>query len=431
MYRQAFLLFLLPVWTAPVFVVHEAQAAEAGIKPKDVREIAKQGQSAIPRLTELLKHSAVDVRIEVVKGLTEIGTQRSLDPLIQACKDNDPAVQIHATDGLVNFYLPGYVQSGLGASLRQVGTSIKGKFAETNDQVIESYIQVRPEVVQAIGGLARGGSSMASRANAARAAGILRGKDAVPDLLAALLSKDSTVIYECLIAFQKIRDKSVGPKIVFLLGDLDEKVQIAALETAGLLRTKEAVPDLVEAVKRARKDAVRTTALTALAMIPDERSRPLFEQYLGEKDDGMRAAAAEGLGRLENTKDLPLLEKAFNDERKPSPRLSLAFALVFLGKEQVSEFSPLQLLINTLNSSSRKGVASGLLVELARKSSVRQAFYPGLKTGTKMEKVELARVLGQSGEKDSLAPLDELSHDGDAEVAQEALRALRSVKSRL
>src|SRR5579859_5205964 len=92
------------------------------IRPKDVREIAKPGSNAIPRLTELLQNPSRDVRIEVVKQLTDIGTQRSLDPLIQATKDNDPEVQIRATDGLVNFYLPGYVQSGIGASLRRVGT---------------------------------------------------------------------------------------------------------------------------------------------------------------------------------------------------------------------------------------------------------------------------------------------------------------------
>ena len=49
------------------------------------------------------------------------------------------------------------------------------------------------------------------RANAARAIGVLRGKAAVPDLVEAAHSKNTDVIYESLIALQKIRDESAAP----------------------------------------------------------------------------------------------------------------------------------------------------------------------------------------------------------------------------
>ena len=55
----------------------------AQTRPKDVREIAKGGTSAIPKLQELLKDPGTDVRVEVVKQLTEIGTAiqpRPADP---------------------------------------------------------------------------------------------------------------------------------------------------------------------------------------------------------------------------------------------------------------------------------------------------------------------------------------------------------------
>ena len=154
--------------------------------------------------------------MEVVKQLTEIGTQRSLDPLIQATRDNDPEVQIRATDGLVNFYCPATSRPASRASLKRVGTGIKGKFTDTNDQVIDPYVVVRPEVISALGALARGGGSMDVRANAARAIGVLRGKAAVPDLIEAAHSKNTDVIYESLIALQKIRDESAGPRVSFL-----------------------------------------------------------------------------------------------------------------------------------------------------------------------------------------------------------------------
>ena len=126
-----------------------------------------------------------------------------------------------------------------------------------------------------------------------------------------------------------------------------------------------------------------------------------------------------------------MLQKAWQDETKTAPRLSLAFAQVMLGKTELSEFSPLQFLINNLNSAAYNGVAFPFLVELARDAAVRQALYAPLGTATKDEKIGLARVLARSGDSESVAPLDKLSQDPDAAVAQEGLRALRSLQSRL
>ena len=86
------------------------------------------------------------MRVEAVKQLTGA---RALDALIQATHDNDPEVQIRATDGLVNFYLPGYVQTGFGASIKRVGGSIKGRFTDTNDQVVDPFVTARPDVIAA------------------------------------------------------------------------------------------------------------------------------------------------------------------------------------------------------------------------------------------------------------------------------------------
>jgi len=401
------------------------------VRPKDVREMAKAGSSAIPKLQDLLKNPDSGVRIEAVRQITEIGTAASLDALILASRDNDPEVQIRATDGLVNFYLPGYVKTGIGASLRRVGSSIKGRFTDTNDQVIDPYVTVRPEVIDTLGKLASGGGNMDSRANAARALGILRGGKALPDLVEALHSKDSNVIYESLVALQKIRDESAGPRVTFLLHDLDQKVQIAAIETTGLLRAKDGVPELADVLKRARDAKVKRAALTAIAMLPLQSSRDLYAQYLHDKDDAMRAAAAEGYARLRNPDDLPMLEKAWQDEGKTPPRLSLAFAQVMLGKTEIAEFSPLKYLIDTLNSASYKGEAFPFLVELARDDQVRKALYGPLEAGTRAEKIGLAGVLARSGDQESIPHLQKLSNDPDADVAQEGLRALRALQARL
>jgi len=407
------------------------EAASPKERVKQAKDLGKQGSQAIPELQKMLADRVTDVRIEAVKSIVEIGTQYSLDPLIQATKDNDPEVQIRATDGLVNFYLPGYVRTGLTASLKRIGSSIKGRFTDTNDAVIDPYIQVRPEVIAALGKLASGGSSMDARANAARAVGILRGKAAIPDLVQALRSKDTTLMYESLIAMQKIRDRSAADHITFLLRDPDDRVQIAALETTGILQNRSSLSDLRSALERARNKKVARAALTAIAMMPEEQNRKIFASYIQDKDDGLRGAAAEGYGRLRNASDLPILEKAFNEERKPSPRLSQAFALVLLGRTEMTEFSPLQYLVNTLNSSARQGEAKAFLVELSRDANIRATLESFLPRGTSEEKIQLAQVLSVSGDAKTLSALDALSKDADARVAQEALRGARALKSRL
>jgi HEAT repeat protein len=408
-----------------------ALPAQDVTRSKDVREIAKAGSGAIPRLAKLLADPNLEIRLEAVKQIVAIGTQYSLDPLVQATRDNDPEIQVRATDGLVNFYVPDYLKTGLTASLRRVGASIKGKFTDTNDLVVDPYIQVRPDIVVAIGRLARGGGNLDVRANAARAVGVLRGKAAVPDLLEAIRTKDSNVIYESLVALQKIRDESAAPMIAFLLRDFDQRVQIAAIETTGLLRNKQALPGLVDALNRARDNKVRRAALTAIARLADTSSRDLFAGYLTDKDDRVRGAAAEGFGRLANPADFALVDQAYQAETKTSPRLSLAFAVVTMGKTEVSEFSPLQYLVNTLNSNSWRGEAYPLLVELARTPQVRAALYTRLPGGTRDEKIGLLRVLAASGDKESLAPMQKLQTDSDLEVAQEAVRAVRTLQARL
>ena len=134
-----------PFLAALVLLSCAAALPAQDVRPKDVREIGKGGSNSIPRLQELLKNTDQEVRVEVVKQLTDIGTQHSLDPLIEATRDNDPEVQIRAIDGLVNFYYPGYVETGFAASLKRVGTGIKGKFTDTNDQVIDPYVSSGPK----------------------------------------------------------------------------------------------------------------------------------------------------------------------------------------------------------------------------------------------------------------------------------------------
>src|SRR5262249_37662831 len=330
-----------------ISVVAIGQQVDTKQRAKAVRDQARLGQDAIPKIAPFVADPDLSVRTEAVKALVELGGPKTVDALVQAARDNDPEIQVRATDGLVNVYLPGYSRTGMSGTIQRVGNSIKGRFTDTNDKVIDAFVEVRAEVIEALGKLARGGATMDARANAARAVGVLRGRAAIPDLIEALHSKDDAVIYESLIALQKIRDPSAAPRISFLLRDLDDKVQIAALETTGLLRNQEAAADVRDAMEHARNIRVRRAAITALAMLGDPGYHAVFVRDLGDNDDAIRAAAAEGLARLKNPADRAVVEKAFAEERKMNPRLSDAFALVALGNTDTGELSPLRYLFNT------------------------------------------------------------------------------------
>jgi HEAT repeat protein len=411
-------------------VVFAQDDAKARIKA--IRELSKEGSTAVPRLAGYVSDSDQDVRLEAVKAIVQLDTQASLDPLVKATADNSAEIQIRATDGLVNFYLPGYVQAGLGSTFKKVGTSIKSRFTDTNDQVIDGYVKVRPDIIQALGKVARGGVSMEARAGAARALGILRGQAALPDLLVAIHSNDTEVNYEALIALQKIRDKSAGPEIAFRLRDPSEKVQAAAIETTGLLDNRAALNQIRDAMDRSKSAKVRRIALTALAMMPDASSHGVFVYRLEDKDEAMRVAALEGLARLRDAQDEARLKKAFDEEKKAPGRLAAAFGLVTHGQREMTEFGPLRYLVNQLNSAAYRGVASSYLKEVARDPAVRQALYPALQASpSKDEKTGLAEVLGASGDRDSIPVLETLSKDAAPDVAKEALRALQTLRARI
>jgi HEAT repeat protein len=238
-------------------------------------------------------------------------------------------------------------------------------------------------------------------------------------------------MYESLIALQKIRDPESGPRVTWLVRDLDDKVQGAAIETVGLLRAKDALPALRDIVKSPRNVKAERSALNAIALMPERVDRPLFQQYLASKDEKLRAPAAEGLGRIGDASDKPALEKTWQAEDKMLPRLASAFGLVLDGDLALGEDAPLRYLINTLNSAAYKDVAVAYLTEAARRPQVCTALFQPIEQGSRDEKIQLSRILSMSGDEGSIPYLEKVSRDPDSEVAQEGLRALRSLRARL
>jgi HEAT repeat protein len=400
-------------------------------KLSSIRNAGKQDSHAIPFLAKFLKDPDSDVRDEAVKAIVNVGTQYSLDPLIEATQESNPDIQMRAVDGLVNFYLPGYVTTGgVTRTFTRVSKRIKDVFSNRNDDEIGPSVTVRPEVIAAIARVVSGGASLDARSDAARAAGILRGHAALPELEKALQSQNTGLIFESLVAIQKIGDTSAGPSVEFLANDFDSQVQAIALETLGILHTTEAAPRIRQVVNRPKGDRVHRAALEALAMLalPDDRNT--FLQYKNDKDPSLRMSALEGLGRIRDPQDFPVLEAAFNNEKELKPRLAAAFGLVAEGKVDTTEFSPLRYLVNGLDLARGNSASQAYLEELSRRPEVRKSLLPLLAKGTKSEKLGLIHALAPNADAETQAALQTLTHDADPDVSIAAARQERIVKAR-
>jgi HEAT repeat protein len=360
-----------------------------------------------------------------VRALIRLGSPASLQPLSVAVRDGIPEIRYLAIDGIINFYMPGYIDTGFGGFFRNVGRSVEGMFSNVDTVVADPDVQLDPEVLRVFRQQVTGAPDMQTRARVARALGILHADEAVPELVEAAFSDNTELILESLRALQKIRDLSTGPRVAFLLMYPQKEVQIAAALTLGLLRVEEAIGDLRVALETSNDNDVRAAALDALAFMPNESTALVFMRHLMDREAKLRAAAALGLGRLKKPEHLSHLEQARQRERDAGVRLALNFALVSHGRmEYLNE------IVSELESRARRGEAQPFLIELAREAPVRQALYAHLYSRNTEVRKNLCIVLGASGDSSSIVQLDNLVRDRDPEVAVEASRAIRILRSK-
>lgn len=407
----------------------DLQSTDAKVRQKAVKQLVDSGGAGAQKceaLAGLVRDPAPGVRDEVLIALIKVGGLQCLEPLRVATRDASPDIQSMAVDGIVNFYLPGYVKFGWLNSVKAFGGNVRKRFTSPEPLMIQPSLQPAAADIAAIAPLITGGSSMDSRANAARAVGILRGAAAVPELKQALRSENDTVVIEGLRSLEKIGDMSAGPDVVPSLASSNAGVRAAAAHASGQLRVKEAIRDLSRLAKGDNDKSVRRESLVALAKIPENGEERTFLLFLRDKDEQMRAAAAEGIGRGGAATDLTTINDAFAAEKSESARLSMAFAAVNLG-----DLDKIRYLVDGLDSSFHKGEARAFLIELARQPRILAELYTPMTSGTRDQKIELATVVARSGDRDSVAHLQRLTNDADPRVAEAAIRELKNLQARL
>jgi len=422
-----FLLMLVAFASASVDAQNQLQDPDPKVREKAAKELGQEDNPAnVTALAAAIEDKDEKVRMAVVKSLIRLGSPASLAPLSKAVQDGIPEIRALAIDGLVNFYLPGFVDTGFGGFFRSVGNKVEGLFSDVDTAVIAADVKPDPEVNRTLAIAVDGAPDTETRVHAARALGILRAQDAVPDLLKAAFSNNVNLINAVLVAFEKIKDPSVGPRLLFLLNYPQKSVQQNAASALGLLRTEAAIPDLENLFQNNpdEKD-VRAAALDALAFMPNKDTAPLFVKYMNDKDKRLRASSALGIGRLQDPSYTGRLEQADATEKDTGVRLALDFALVKNGKtDSLAE------LVSNLTSRVHRGEARPYLIELARDKPVRDALRSYLFSKEAEIRQNLCVVYGASGDSASIPDLEVLLRDRDAAVADEANRAIRLIQAR-
>jgi HEAT repeat protein len=401
-------------------LIEQLKSPNADQRSKAASELGKKGESsAVPALTAALNDPSAKVRREVVVALAEIRGGASLDGLITASRDTDPQVRVVAVDALSGYYLGRAPSVGLMGGLKHATETGADESVR-----IDPGVTVDPKVIAALQVALEDTRSIEAARHAAKGLGILMAKSSVPALVKAAHSPDEDLAREALNSLGKIKDLSAGPQLVDLLQSSKKAVKQEAVLTVGILRTRSAASQLQLLAQYHYQDKkTRRNAFEGLAYIGDPVSYDFFIRTLGEKEKAYRAYAAEGLGRIGDKRAIPELEKALAAETDGAARLAEEFALTKLGESKMGE------LVAGLGSSNWQP-ALAYLIELGRDPQVATQLPTYLHDKDANIRRRLCTVLMFVGNAASVAPLEQASKDSNNDVAAEALRALRAVRSR-
>lgn len=420
---NSFVKIVLTLAAATLLVAQEPVKARV----KKLESLGKAGSNAVTEIVPFQRDTDVSVRFAATEALLSVGGAQATDALRTSCQDGSAEIQRLAVAGIVNFYIPGYAKPGVRGKLSELANRVR----RSEEPVVDSFVKVRSEDIEALRRVLREGASAEAKLAAAQGLASLRARSALPDLYPSLRSKDDAMMLAALRAIETSGDKEAAQQTVILLRDLNDRIQLRAITINGVFQNEGALADLAEVFARGRSAKSRAAALEAIAMIAAAESRGLFEQNLAAKEGILRGLAAEGLGRLGAADLKAKLEELFSAEGDMRARLGMAFALVKLGNQETSEFSPLTYLFNSLNSAAWHDFAQSYLTELARVPAIRLGLAAKLPGATKSEKIGLAWVLSLEGSTADQPAIDSLSNDNNPEVAREGIRAARALRARL
>ena len=401
-------------------LIYDLKSPDAGRRQIAARELgALKHRGAIPDLVAMAHDPAAAVRREVELSLERMEDIQTLPGFIAFATDSENDIRSRAVASLVNIHLS-RTTGGLFSALSKLGDVIFLAPDRDVELVVEPDVPIDSSVIETLRTRLTD-SERNIRRTAIRGLGILRARQAVPDLLQVIREdRDNALRFDGVRAIRKIDDRTVADQLVALLNINTDSVRNELMTTLGSMRYQGAVPELMKIVDQSKPtDPARVVALAALADIGDPTSIPMFERLKTDKSEGIRLYANEGIARTANAEQKSEISAARLIEKSAVVRTAQAFALLRIGE---SEF--LDELIRALDKSSTRDLAKEYLLET--KPVDRPALFTPRPVNS-VTRTELADVLGRIGDPNALPWLQELSHDSDGGVAKAAELATRRI----
>ena len=245
--------------------------------------------------------------------------------------------------------------------------------------------------------------------------------DQVQRLIKALDHYDPAVRSGAARAIGRIKVSEAGDALIKAVNDSQAEVRYAAMRALGAIREARAVGALTEQLAFYKKGEGAWSALDALAQIGAPASVPLFKERLLDKDQFIRRAAAEGLGRARDVESIDTLEKNATTDDSPMVRLASAFAMLKLGRNYAAR------LVDMMSSPKVMAQGQEYLIELG--AAMIPTLLPRLEDPDADVREALVDVLGVIGDASNLPALEAATKDRDDSVAAAAKRAIARIQA--
>jgi len=221
------------------------------------------------------------------------------------------------------------------------------------------------------------------------------------------------------------RDKAVLPAALKAMSSDNTELRTAAIRAVGRVGGASEIPALLALATKGGADGKEAQA--ALGALKDQKADDALLGLLGGADAPARAAALQMLKGRNVARALPEIIKAAGDADESVRLAALEAVAALAGADRYPDAVQL-LLAARSGSDNERAAAETAVVAVARKvEKAADRLAPlagGLKSGAAPAKASVLRVLSILAGPEALQMVKERLQDGDAAVAEGALRAL-------
>lgn len=442
--------------------------------------LGERGQvEAVPALAGLVNSQNSKIRQNVAVALGEIGAVQGIEALGSLANDKNGDVQYKAIYSLGKIQDKGAVPVLLdlanskntriaNAAIRSLGDigsneaipalikiaktiSLEGKTTKRKEDAARqhrsqktssgkavSWIKCRQEAVLSLGRI--GGKekevvdllkdllkdeSSCIRRNASYALCLLAPKDAVSEIVNAIKKKDSNIQINLKYALKIINTQEVVDKIkeLYTSSNKDNAVRLVAIEILSSMRNDACGPFLIEAMGDKNK-SIRFSAIKGLGELCSKDAFTGLCRILKEdKDDGIRACAAEALGEIRYPESSGPLLEALDDQDKKVREEALE-SLICIGDKKIIPILKKKIEDTSARIKTKASSKSSERTKMYKSSAKKQKTqYVGSEEGISSI-ADIARCIAIVGGKEESSYLLELMKHKDNTVREAVVQSI-------